>query len=281
MAIKFPSTNLECFPRRAKSPLTRCDDFENCTGYQKCRKGRFDDYTVNYAEAEQFNIEYCDEITGNFHCDVGYYTNATTLIIEQAVCKDFCPPGKTTSRSCSALREGCAEFCHIENVDSSKDENWCNLEQRSCVCKKGYKQPNCEKCPPDKTGDNCSRDCKIECGNVAGATCDGPTCLCPPGYQNQANQCRQCDNGFYGQDCAGTCISSREDACYEAHSFSRLSPEKCDKVTGSCICVPGFDPAENCQSACKEFMWGGGEDNCQSCSCKNLMECDRITGECL
>ncbi|XP_039518409.1 scavenger receptor class F member 1 isoform X2 [Pimephales promelas] len=78
-----------------------------------------------------------------------------------------------------------------------------------------------------------------------------------------AKRCdKPCTNGTYGDGCHFLCKT-----CYHGH---------CDHVTGSCICLPGFQ-GESCNSSCPLNLYGV---NCSStCDCGNHA-CHPATGAC-
>lgn len=111
-------------------------------------------------------------------------------------------------------------------------------------------------CPAGQYGENCSGHCL--CQN--GGSCDSMTgqCSCPPGWTGAACELGEhltpnfswsnilsfspdvsfptlleCEEGHYGENCTQTC--------------SCVNRGRCDKVTGRCVCQPGW-VGELCQS---------------------------------
>jgi len=75
----------------------------------------------------------------------------------------------------------------------------------------------------------------------------------------------ECSNFTYGPGCQLRC------RCSANHTSS------CDHVTGTCLCVAGYQGAQ-CSQACAVGLYGPGCG--EQCQCGNGARCDHVTGSC-
>ena len=161
-----------------------------------------------------------------------------------------------------SVKKSCSEHCTTP---------YCDINNGSCECKRGYGGNPCTECPPNGNcynnicdhqlhcvscisgyyGDFCKQTCSEHCKNPCDR--DG-RCSCYVGYGghpcepcplncdrtgcDDQRHCLNCKPGFYGDFCKQTC---------SVHCFDN----RCDRY-GQCSCNVGYGghPCEACPSNC-------------------------------
>uniref|UniRef100_A0A672QUF1 Scavenger receptor class F member 1 n=1 Tax=Sinocyclocheilus grahami TaxID=75366 RepID=A0A672QUF1_SINGR len=232
-------------------------------GFQLCVKHLFVFSALCEGERACLQDEVC-VYPGLCRCKPGFYGYQ---------CKTPCPPefwGPDCRELCPCHPHGLCDPVTGECL--CLPTRWGNLCQNSCKCgRHGKCDPvygNCT-CEEGWWTSTCSKACQC---HLATSTCDKATgrCLCDEGYWGQkcslhcncyVSPCQQrtgscqCLHGWWGPSCDRRCICNLSNAdcdvcdkpctdgtygdgcrflcktCHHGH---------CDHVTGSCICLPGF-----------------------------------------
>ncbi|XP_059169385.1 uncharacterized protein LOC131951116 [Physella acuta] len=141
------------------------------------------------------------------------------LAEDKVSCKE-CPFGKFGA-ACSGT---CS--CKFENT------KLCSSSNGSCECKPGWTGVDCSTDINECLGSpSPCPDANSQCINAQGSF----YCKCNNGFiqKNQSqNDCYECDENFYGADCASVCSCNSQTST-------------CNKVTGACSCNPGWE-GTNC-----------------------------------
>ncbi|XP_059158914.1 cubilin-like [Physella acuta] len=176
---------------------------------------------------------------------------------------------------------------------------FCNNFNGSCTCKKGWTSPTCgtdidecapplnEACPRDyqicknkpgsfececqaglvrnettgacqaDTNASCTSACPGLCGKVTfqGQVTPTEQCYCPYNTKLDGSQCLACTNLTYGRNCERSCSTC-----------DKTNTQRCDNVTGQCICLPGWS-GSTCADDVDECRFSG-----------NLRVCRETTG---
>ncbi|XP_059158915.1 tolloid-like protein 1 [Physella acuta] len=199
-----------------------------------------------------------------------------------------CPPMTYGPERCT---QNCG--CVVEHTV------YCNNFNGSCTCKKGWTSPTCgtdvDECA-DPLIEACPRNYQVCRNNIGGFDCDcqaglvknpvtgaceadssrpctgacpglcgkitlpgqvTPTeqCYCPYNTKLVGNQCVECTGLTYGRNCERSCST-----CVKNNT------QRCDNVTGQCICLPGWS-GSTCADDVDECSFSG-----------NLKVCRETTG---
>ncbi|XP_044280230.1 laminin subunit alpha-3 [Varanus komodoensis] len=151
-------------------------------------------------------------------------------------------------------------------------------------------------CPPEYVGDSC-QECSpgfyrenngLFTGQCVPCNCNGNTDRCLDGFGTCINcqhntageKCERCKEGYFGDASQGKC---RECPCPSANSFAFGCMENGGVI--QCFCKEGYTGV-HCESCAPGYFGNplkrGGY--CQKCNCLEngqLMNCDRLTGECI
>ncbi|XP_062613945.1 receptor-type tyrosine-protein phosphatase alpha-like isoform X2 [Saccostrea cucullata] len=177
---------------------------------------------------------------------------------------------KTSIEICEVRVMGCDQnrydFGCRKPCDAKCKDSHCDVFNGSCIY--GCSNP-----------DAVSIDCVCEDGKYAfngrcepcghcqvGTVCDKGTGRCPSGCNEHwsGDLCKECADGYYGQNCGSTCGN-----CLQGF---------CDKKSGTCLsnCKPNWK-----EPLCQECVDGYYDQNCRT-QCGNCREghCDKTTGHC-
>ncbi|KAA0702068.1 Scavenger receptor class F member 1 [Triplophysa tibetana] len=242
-------------------PHGKCDPvYGNCT----CDEGW---WTSTCSKACQCHAgtSTCDQATGRCLCNELYWGQKCSLR-----CNCYVSPCQQRTGECQCINGWWGPSCDRRCICDLSHAD-CLPSNGTCWCHPGYKSPFCNQpCSEGKYG----RGCEKSCGHCAGGRpCskqDGLCDACEPGWNG--TRCDQrCPEGYYGHDCQEVCPQCRNKepcnpetgvclrcdpgwtglrcnkpctdgtygdgcrflckTCYHGH---------CDHVTGSCMCLPGF-----------------------------------------
>ncbi|XP_016084753.1 scavenger receptor class F member 1-like [Sinocyclocheilus grahami] len=180
----------------------------------------------------------CDPVYGNCTCEEGWWTSTCSKACQCHLATSTCD--KATGR-CLCDEGYWGQKCSLHcNCYVSP----CQQRTGSCQCLHGWWGPSCDRrCICNLSNADC--DVQTGFGLLLLYRCDKP-----------------CTDGTYGDGCRFLCKT-----CHHGH---------CDHVTGSCICLPGFQ-GESCNSTCPPNLYG---INCSvACDCGNHA-CHPATGAC-
>ncbi|XP_059150257.1 fibrillin-1-like isoform X2 [Physella acuta] len=152
----------------------------------------------------------CECKAGADHCDT----------VTGCVCK----PGYTGKRCETDIDECSAGFI------TCRERELCVNTQGSANCRCNNVTEN-RICVASRACVNRSMNCSFSCARIG----DVDSCICPAG-QNVASDsvtCVECEDGTYGVNCGMQC------------SCNRTNTEKCDVITGLCLCKPDWS-GEKC-----------------------------------
>ncbi|XP_053372749.1 uncharacterized protein LOC123561027 [Mercenaria mercenaria] len=126
------------------------------------------------------------------------------------------------------------DFCVTDVDECSSDVNPCteshktvcenNLGSYLCKCVDGFELDSNGTCVDIDECDRNTHDCVQRCNNTIGSY----NCSCDVGYTGTLNDCSECANGRWGEQCTNSC-----------HCDPSYSTGECDSKTG-CVCNPGW-----------------------------------------
>ncbi|XP_053374787.1 fibrillin-2-like [Mercenaria mercenaria] len=184
------SYECKCKPGYIKSSDGKCE---------VCGNRHYGDNCDEECKCDPSSTDSCNHVTGICTCKKGWKGNFCSKDIDE--CEesvDVC--GKVANSTCYNTAGSYACTC---KHGFSKQEHDC-IDVDECLL--GY------------------HDCKQQCVNTEGSY----MCRCGKGYKGSWNNCSQCVENTYGEDCAETCN------CNLANSAQRS--QSCDTVSGTCQC---------------------------------------------
>ncbi|XP_053098465.1 laminin subunit alpha-3 isoform X2 [Hemicordylus capensis] len=157
-----------------------------------------------------------------------------------------------------------------------------NVEK--CSCPPEYVGDSCQECSPGFYRENkglfTGRCVLCNCNGNANRCLDGSgTCInCQ--HNTAGEKCERCKEGYYGDAIQGNCRACR---CPSTNSFATGCVENGGEI--QCFCKEGYTGV-HCESCAPGYFgnplkYGG---YCQKCNCPDngqLVNCDRLTGECI
>ena len=217
----------------------------------------------------------CDKVTGhcyncshNTHgdhcelCDAGYYGDATRGDPHSCmICP--CPLPEASNNF--------ADSCEVTDEGAVR-----------CKCKPGYVEPRCDACSagfygnPTEIGDTCKPcECNENIDRDDPESCDPHTGECLKCLNDTfGKSCEICRSGFFGDAIESkNCAACNCDAC---------GMEKCDHITGACVCKANV-VGDQCDQCKKDHFGLNSCNGCQACNCANASlttSCDPDSGQC-
>uniref|UniRef100_A0A6J0SY58 Laminin subunit alpha-3 n=1 Tax=Pogona vitticeps TaxID=103695 RepID=A0A6J0SY58_9SAUR len=153
-----------------------------------------------------------------------------------------------------------------------------------CSCPPGYMGDSCQKCSPGFYRENSG----LFRGRCLPCNCNGNSDRCLDGsgicvncqHDTVGEKCERCKEGYFGDASQGTCRVCR---CPYTNSFASGCVENSGDI--QCFCKEGYTGV-HCESCAPGYFgnplkYGG---YCQKCNCPDnsqLLNCDRLTGECI
>lgn len=284
------TTNSECFDTNG-SYVCKCKDgyTKTATGQcQVCSSSFYGDSCRFQCSCNIFNTRSCDHVTGVCLCYDGWSgiscTEDINECLNETICTDnskctnkngsyecICNNGfyKTDDGTCSVCKDGhYGHSCELLCGCNSKTTQYCDPENGTCICNKGWHGPLCyndtNECQ-NSTTFNCTAH--SHCINTAGSY----TCECDNGYKKD-NQCIACFGNTFGFSCNETC------ACSANGTIN--ADQVCDHVTGQCMCNE-FWTGFHCQNDVNECIKNNICENNMNTGCHNTKGgfiCDCLRG---
>ena len=272
---------------RAECHVANCDP-NSCSGQScnSCNNG----YYLYYSWWCQGCQESCLQCTGQWSCSECVYGRYGSYC--QGDCSTDCKNGMCSNTQCS---DGCIDGKFLG------DYGYC----QNCytLCSTCIDRDSCSSCKINKWGSTCQNDCSnckagschitsgcLNCvegyymdyntdllGNLCSA-CPGTCTRC-----RNANECTECQTGYWGSVCENNCdiceydFCSQQRGCYHGckdgyYLRSQLIPYYCDPCPDTCTVCISTSSCSECQSG----YWGL---SCQmDCNiCENSL-CHRQNG---
>ncbi|CAL1545513.1 unnamed protein product [Lymnaea stagnalis] len=173
----------------------------------------------------------------------------------------ICEPGQSLALDgiiCTDCLQGlyganCSEQCTCDMMSTKH----CDKINGTCFCETGWMGDNCDQDIDECANNSSMCQANSSCKNTNGSF----LCVCDEGFSLKFEGikiCEECDEGFYGQSCAARCNCGQH--------------QMCNKVNGSCSCVPGWHGG-NCEQdvdECKDLTHG--------CNTSMHEECVNVAG---
>ncbi|XP_042299302.1 laminin subunit alpha-3-like [Sceloporus undulatus] len=154
----------------------------------------------------------------------------------------------------------------------------------ACSCPPGYLGDSCQECSPGFYRENkgllTGRCVPCNCNGNANRCIDGSGICINCQHNTAGEKCEHCKEGYFGDASQGNCRVCR---CPYTNSFASGCVENDGDI--QCFCKEGYTGV-HCESCAPGYFgnplkYGGF---CQKCNCLDngqLMNCDRLTGECI
>ncbi|XP_074843383.1 laminin subunit alpha-3 [Carettochelys insculpta] len=154
----------------------------------------------------------------------------------------------------------------------------------TCSCPPGYVGDSCQECSPGFYRENkglfTERCVPCNCNGNSNRCQDGSGICIGCQHNTAGEKCDRCKEGYFGDASQGSC---RVCPCPYTNSFATGCEANGEEV--QCYCKEGYTGV-HCESCAPGYFgnplkYGG---YCQKCNCNNngqLVNCDRLTGECL
>ncbi|XP_062987370.1 laminin subunit alpha-3 [Elgaria multicarinata webbii] len=154
----------------------------------------------------------------------------------------------------------------------------------TCSCPPEYVGDSCQECSPgfyrENNGLSTGRCVPCNCNGNANRCLDGSGICINCQHNTAGEKCERCKEGYFGDASQGTCRVCR---CPYTNSFASGCVENGEDM--QCFCKEGYTGV-HCESCAPGYFgnplkYGG---YCQKCNCPDngqLMNCDRLTGECI
>ncbi|KAH0617776.1 hypothetical protein JD844_016351 [Phrynosoma platyrhinos] len=154
----------------------------------------------------------------------------------------------------------------------------------TCSCPPGYLGDSCQECSPGFYRENrgllTGRCVPCNCNGNANRCVDGSGICINCQHNTAGEKCEYCKEGYFGDASQGNCRVCR---CPYTNSFASGCVENDGDI--QCFCKEGYT-GMHCESCAPGYFgnplkYGGF---CQKCNCLDsgqLMNCDRLTGDCI
>ncbi|XP_061452960.1 laminin subunit alpha-3 isoform X2 [Rhineura floridana] len=154
----------------------------------------------------------------------------------------------------------------------------------TCSCPSEYVGDSCQGCRPEFYRENngllTGRCVPCNCNGNADRCLDGSGICINCQHNTAGEKCERCKEGYFRDDSQGTCRMCR---CPYTNSFASGCVENSGEI--QCFCKEGYTGV-HCERCAPGYFgnplkYGG---YCQKCNCLDngqLMNCDRLTGECI